>query len=597
MYDKAIKSLSLAVGLAIAGSAYAGSIDFTGSNIYMKFLDGDQGLNDTNSTYGNTLGDNGSDQGQAYELEIRMKSQISDQVEAGARIKSRFLRNYWTTESFGDEQNATALQTNKYMKLRGAYVNLTPGYDWLTFSRIGSSDWGMFDPFTFGKIRYTDRDNFNGFYFRGPMAEGTWEVARVSLMNFLGPKYQTSETASRLEGNDAAWIAQLKHPIDDFDFTFIGEYVNDTENDTNDTNIYNGQNQVNRYNNAVAGLKLNGTIADSVDLRVAAYQSSYNVNTRLTGDIPEWSMLLGDDYDDEAYLINLEVPEAGVENLGIAFQYFDIGAGYVTTTGARRESDVLITDGSEAAWYGVQAKPWGEVWTRFTGGLANDMQQVPVNHVDNDHIDFDEAGAESVVGWKGFTVIANYEAADTPMSLEYTNVDYNTNWQNWGGDEDVFNVCQYCMENNPNKATYKANQDRATDIIVLKLNHVFDVMDGLDTQFKFKYVDDEDKASNTTSADDRTTTDTGIVIAAGNQLTDDLYGSISYGNYTRDVSVGSNDYDNDKDIFSVRFDYNLSGFQFGYLAQWIDGKGDLNEDGTKEDLAQYRMKAFAKVLF
>ncbi len=72
------------------------------------------------------------------------------------------------------------------MKLRGAYVELSPGYNWLSQVRIGTSDWGMFDPFTVGKIRYIDRDNYNGLYFKGPMAAGsTWELARVSLPNYL----------------------------------------------------------------------------------------------------------------------------------------------------------------------------------------------------------------------------------------------------------------------------------------------------------------------------------------------------------------------------------------------------------------------------
>ena len=34
--------LNLALGLALAGSAQAGMVDWTGSNIYMKFLDGDR---------------------------------------------------------------------------------------------------------------------------------------------------------------------------------------------------------------------------------------------------------------------------------------------------------------------------------------------------------------------------------------------------------------------------------------------------------------------------------------------------------------------------------------------------------------------------
>ena len=80
-------------------------------------------------------------------------------------------------------------------------------------------------------------------------------------------------------------------------------------------------------------------------------------------------------------------------------------------------------------------------------------------------------------------------------------------------------------------------------------------------------------------------------------MTNDLYGNISFGSYTRDVTLGGTKYANEKNIFSLRFNYNLSGFESGMVAQWINGDGDPNQDGTKEDLEQYRLKVFAKVLF
>ena len=88
--------LSLAVALAISGSVNAGAIDWTGSNIYMKFLDGDQRAQAANSI--DTA--SGGDQGQFSELELRMKAVISPQVEAGARIQSRSSSAYWTEYGF-----------------------------------------------------------------------------------------------------------------------------------------------------------------------------------------------------------------------------------------------------------------------------------------------------------------------------------------------------------------------------------------------------------------------------------------------------------------------------------------------------------------
>ena len=158
--------LCLAIGMAFAVPAsMAATIDFSGSNIYMKFLDGDRQV--VSSSSGDTA--SGTDTGQWTEFELRMKATISPQVEAGVRLQSRSPSAYWTQfGGFSKEGNNNDTEL-KYIKLRGAYVQLTPGYSWLNTALIGSSDWGMFDPFTVGKIRYIDRDNINGFYFKGPL--------------------------------------------------------------------------------------------------------------------------------------------------------------------------------------------------------------------------------------------------------------------------------------------------------------------------------------------------------------------------------------------------------------------------------------------
>ena len=120
---------------------------------------------------------------------------------------------------------------------------------------------------------------------------------------------------------------------------------------------------------------------------------------------------------------------------------------------------------------------------------------------------------------------------------------------------------------------------------------------GLDTSFKLKWVKDEDTANNTTGADDRETKDNGYSVTVGNQLFSHLYGSLSYGKYTRDITLGTSSFDSDKGIWSLRFAYNLAGFEFGTLVQRIDGRGDPQQTGTEVDVKQYRLKAFAKVIF
>jgi hypothetical protein len=573
MKSQYITPLCLAVGLAFAGPALAAQIDFSGSNIYMKFLDGSHRL----VSGGSIDTASGADQGQFSELELRITAKLSRQVEGGARVLSRSSGSYWS--EFGGFADENTPIKAKNMKLRGAYISLTPGYFWLDQALLGSSDWGMFDPFTVGKMRYIDRDNFNGVYLRGPLglAGSSYDLAWISLAQYLGPNFSTGN----LQKNDGTVIGQFRVPLAGVKLTASLQQTADRERDPADTDLSNGQNTVTRFRNQVRSLRAEGSPLDGLDLRGAFYNSSYYVNDT----VATFSNLLGDDYNDTAYLLTGDWSQTPLPGFGITLQYFNIGAGYVTAMGARRESDVLLTEGSEAAWFG-----WGD--PKYIGGLANDMQQVPVTIRDNDFADFDEPGAESAIGWKGYTALLKYDVVNTPMSFEATRIDYNQNWQNWGGQQTVFDVINF---GGPTGPGFKEDTDRNTDILVFKLNHVFPIFGGLDTGLKWKRVADEDTADATTAADDRETTDNGYAASIGNQLFGDLYGSLSYGRYARDNTVGGVKSDANKDIFSVRFAYNLTGFELGTLAQWIDG--DSQTGPTAIGVKQYRLKAFAKVIF
>lgn len=576
-----LKPISMAAALMLAGPAFAVDLDFSGSNIYMKFLDGNHRIESTGSI--DTA--SGSDQGQFSELELRITARVSRQVEAGARVLSRSSGSYWS--EFGGFADENTPIKAKNMKLRGAYISLTPGYSWLNQALLGSSDWGMFDPFTFGKMRYIDRDNFNGVYFKGPAGfdGSSYELAWIALAQYLGPNFATTDTTNGLQKNDGTYIAQFKLPIAGVRLTASAQQTEDRERDPADTEPYDGTDTAVRFRNRVVSLRGEGSPIDGLDLRAAGYYSDYHVND--TTLVQNWSNLLGNDENDTAWVATVDWSQTPLPGFGVQLQAFDIGAGYVSAVGARRESDVLLTEGSEAAWFG-----WGD--PKYIGGLANDMQQVPVTIRDNDFADFDEPGAESAVGWKGVTGVLKYEVLDTPMSFEYTRLDYNQNWQNWNGEQNVYDVISWAGATGPG---FKEDTERDTSIYVFKVNHVFPVLGGLDTSFKWKRVDDEDTADATTTADDRETQDNGYTLSVGNQLFGDLYGSLSYGKYTRDIDLGSSSFENDKDIYSLRFAYNLTGFELGTLVQWIDGKGDPTQSGTEIDLEQYRLKAFAKVIF
>jgi hypothetical protein len=568
------KPLAAAIGMALAVPALAVDWSLKESNIYMKFLDGDRravaaGSIDTAS---------GSDQGQFTELNLQVRGTINPQVETGFRVQSRSSAAYWSEFGFKDEDSATkTMNSRKYMKLRGAYIQLTPGYGWLNEARLGSNQWAMFDPFTVGAMRYIDRDNINGFYFRGKIGSATWDAARITMPEYLGFNWGNGPTCC---GNDtyqkgeAAYIAQVRVPIGPVKLAVSAQTYSDHNVDAGDTTPLDGSNLTTTFSNKVYSLKLDGSPMNGIDLKGAVYRSVSSLGSAAVGE--SWNLTPNGNVSDTAFKFDAAFSALPIQNLTLAYQYFDIGEGYFSITAARRESDVLLTEGSESAWYN-----WGNnLW--LGGSSADTYQQVVHRGVDNDFIDFNEAPAERVIGWKGHTFLANYEFMDTPMSLEYTQIGYNNNWQGYSG---------------PLSNWYAANQDRKTKIAVAKANHTFRLLGGLDTAFKYKWVKDTDGVNTSISTDDVETKDSGYSFTVGNQLHNHLYGSLSWGRYNRKIQNAGTPYDNEKDILTAKFIYSLGGFEFGLLTQWIDGTGDPGLTGTRVDFRQYRLKATAQATF
>lgn len=570
------KPLAVAVGVALAMPAMAVEWSLKESNIYMKFLDGNQRAVASNSV--DTA--SGADQGQFTELNLQVRGTINPQVEAGFRVQSRSSAAYWSEFGFKDEDNPDkTMNSRKFMKLRGAYIQLTPGYGWLNEVRIGSSQWAMFDPFTVGAMRYIDRDNINGFYFRGRLGTVTWDAARITMPEYLGfnwgngPKCCGTDTYQK---GEATYIAQVRVPIGGARLAASAQTFNDRNVDASDPDPLNGRNLTSTFKNNVYSLKGEGSPVNGVDLKGAYYRSISTLGG--SGVVGEgWNLTPNGNVSDNAYKFDVGFNALPIQNLTLNYQYFNIGEGYFSINAARRESDVLLTEGSESAWYN-----WGANNLWLGGSAADTYQQVVHRGVDNDFMDFNERPAERVIGWKGHTVVANYEVVDTPMSFEYSRIGYNNNWQGYSG---------------PLSNWYALNQDRKTNIGVFKANHTFRLLGGLDTGFKYKWVRDTDGVNSSIGTDDIETKDRGYSFMVGNQLHNHLYGSLSWGRYSRKIHDGSSFFDNDKDILSAKFTYSLGGFEFGVLSQWIDGTGDPMRTGTRSDFKQYRLKATAQATF
>jgi hypothetical protein len=569
-----VAALGLAPQAGHAQAAQPGAIKWYGS-IYTKFLDGNRrteaGLYSNAET---TPGEGGGDQGQGIEFELLFNAQVSKQVEIGGRIHSRFNKNYWAnyggfavpdsdTTNCGEDDP----RCNQYVKLRGAWARITPGYEWMDSLTIGQSDWGMFDPWTQGKYRYIDRDNIGGVLLQGSGLGKAlrWDVARVSLPNWAGVGYSTGTFGEQIYTNDANYVGQVKYaPSPDWNATLIASYARDKELEVNDPNTLNGVGVRTAFNNTVYALKGQYTGFGFVDLSGAFYYTDYNIaDTRCDGTLNgpcRFSPVPQKSTNDEAFLINANFNEFFLEGLSLSLQYFDIGSDYVSIAAARRESDVLLTEGQEGTWQ------WGRPDYNFGnrangnsmaglgwGGWNGEVQQVVSGMADNDFTDFDEPVAYSVIGWKGFTIVPKYAIGDWEFAGEYSWIDFNTNWQACGGDDKDTDCATYMRQEGTHawgyggdyRSPYAPYQDREMQIFTVKANYTLDWANGIDFAARYKYLRDEDKR-----------------VTRAALLTDayDGYpGSVINGDWIPNVGLGGCVECDDREV-----DYDTYGFSVGY---------------------------------
>jgi len=519
------------VGLAVllllgAGTASAQEFKLNWSGyIYTKWLWGNQRYYGSLYNFTTVPGEGYGDQGQGSEFELFFGEKVSDQVEIGGRIKARFNQNFWTNfGGFGGGGAGTPgtgdcvagncgefdSRSAQYMKLRGLYVRLTPGYKWLDSALIGSSDWGMFDAFVIGKIRYIDRDNGSGLLFQGSFLDKTlrYDAARISLPRlWAGPNFNTGTFTQA----DAAYGLQLTYnPGPTWEVAAIGEYVNDIEVEATDYNPDNGRGLRTRFRNAVTGMRIGFHPAPIIDISGRIYYSSSDSAPDLTPagfGFSGFSPTLAGKHNDQTWRVNVDLNDPFGIGLTFNLEAFDIGAEYVSMMAARRESDVLLTEGHDGtyAFPGPSNASFGVFGGNATkigfGGWDGNAQQVATINVDNEFTDFDEPLAETVIGWKGWTITPVWNIGNLELAGEYTDIGYSTDWQAWGRPAYSLNDSPYPnMEGDTGigsfRNAYAPFQDKSTQIYLVKFKYLIDVGNGIDVWGKVKWIDETDKRLN-----------------------------------------------------------------------------------------------------
>jgi hypothetical protein len=565
---RTVIALLAVVALVSSGAALAqeGPKFTIGGTTYFKWLWGNQ--RDAGSVYNFTTvpGEGYGDNGQGSEIELLLDAKVSRYVEVKARLHSRFNQNEWTNfGGFGDPAGKPGgdpacvggacgendPRSNQYVKLRGVSITLTPGYKWIDTAVLGANDFGQFDPFTIGKIRYIDRDNGAGLLFQGSALDRQlrWDAVRISLPRlWAGPNYNTGNYTAA----DAAYGAQAKYTISpQFDLGGIFEWVNDIEVDNNDRNLDNGRNTRTRFRNSVVGVKAGIHPSPKIDVRAAYYHStSESANDLAPANffgLSGFSPVPAGAHKDWSGKVNVDLNDPFGVGLNFNLEGFRIGGEYVSMMAARRESDVLLTEGHDAAFgfpgpsnasFGVFS---GNPTRIGYGGWSGATQQVATINVDNEFTDFDEPMAETVIGWQGVTFVPTWSRGALDLSGEYSYISYNTNWQAFGDNtQPVTSTVYPVMELDTGvghnfRSAYAPFQDKKTQIAALKAKYVVDIGKGLEIYAKAKYIKETDNRLNNAlylpyKAGDCTTTGTLACAGVknfyyGTNTTADIYGN------------------------------------------------------------------------
>lgn len=525
---------ALVLALSPGAQADKRNFDFAGK-LYTKWLyqnDDSQGLLNHGNPFwpDNVSGNNGV----GTEFELLIDGKVSRKVRAHVRLKSRFgalWQDWWENgdlKESGVDTSGESLGMNRseYLKLRGYWIDAALPIPTVRNVRVGSSDLSMFDPWTIGKMRYIDRDNAKGTFVTGGSGDRAFEytLAAIALPKlFVGPGWSTGvgDPAVRnpLYAKDWAYAAKLRLNSDERGtLTVIAAITRDHEIDLADPDAegsLQGQcldqlgaeiegcvhdhavETVPRYSSAVGTLTYQSVFADDVlqiDATAAVSYSDVNEDVTFNGVAGNEGVfpVVFDDVTDVAGVLRIQAFDPFEAGLSIAAEAFSIGENFNAIFGARREADVLLTDG-------------------IVGG-----GQLPTLNLANEFMDFDEAFYESCIGWYGGTVQPTWEGDSLTFTGEATWIGYHTDGQERDvdtvypdflhtdgfTDTDLYDYANTLDRGRDPRSVFRRNQARTTWIATLGARWTPDTETPMGVDIRGKMIRDRDGRSDTTELDD-----------------------------------------------------------------------------------------------
>ena len=635
--------LALVLGLllfASAGSARADTANFElNGKIYTKWLyknDDTRGcLSLSNPFWPDNIG---GGNGVCTEFELNIRGRVSKYVSAGVRVKSRFgalWQGWWENGDirwdndnnlFVENTSGEALGMNHaaYMKLRGTWIRVAPPIPTVRWVHIGSSDLGMFNEWTIGKVRYIDRDNAGGVFVEGELTDSlAYHTAVIAVPKlFIGPRWNTGlRNADPLAGFwGAEWAPALKleWTPDDLAVTLIGAYIRDVEADRFDPDARGLSARDEGSDRAVDWATRFEAVNASLEARynpswwdrLGVYGLFAFANSRVNPLYASNGVRLDQGFSPLLFLedeegnptdargfagkVLVELFDPFDIGLDAKLEYFNIGSEFNAPFGARREADVLLTEGFVTSGF-------------ISGG------QLPTLNLANEFVDFDEPWFETIIGWHGATGYLEWVRGGLKLSGEYTFITYNTNQQGRDTDDQYpdflytdgftdpqaftadFDYANIFDRGRDPRSVYKEFQNRRSMIAVLNGEYLLPFGNNFIVNTKLKYIDDRDERR-----------DDAVRLAEGEESTDDYEGKLYLGfvglsyqlsdelkmglayehqywdeiNRSGSQETGFFDYRTWKNTARLTASYNFGGLSLGYLLEYFHKDQDRDRPGT-----------------
>lgn len=464
-------------------------------------------------SYGNPApeGDNFSgDNGVCSELGLSVVGRVSDRVEAGARIQSRFGASWVDWYENGDRRESPdgsgeSLGQNhaSYLQLRGVYLRIAPPIPTVRSVHLGATDLGMFNAWTIGKARFTERDNGRGAFIDGSFGDPlSYTLGVVALPKlFAGPGYTTGIADPLIENpfitRDAAYAYKLRSSWDIVELEQITSVVLDEEADLDDPDAVGSTNAIDardgavvtnpRYTNVNGTLQLTSNALDWLGVTALLGYSYSKTNDALVfnsvSGAQGFTPVPMGEHHGYAAVTRVELFDPLTIDVDLQLEYFNIGRDWVSVFGARREADLLLTDG-------------------FMDG------QVATLNVANEFQDFTEPFYEPIIGWHGATAVATWSPGALELAGEGTLIEYNTDTGEGRLDTDkvypdflstdgmtdteLFTFANTNDRGRDPRSVYHEHQNRRTIIGMLKGAYTLDAWKGVTLRAKSKLIYDTD---------------------------------------------------------------------------------------------------------